>query len=340
MGVIFNLMRRFGRRFSEENLARVAIGVLMVIVLGSLAFWYFEPKLNFPDSIWWAVVTVTTVGYGDISPITFGGRIVGTVLMLSGIGLIGAFTATIAGLFLEDVVLENRGMKGVRVRDHYVISGWNDGGGDIIAELRADRASRDAPIVIMADLPDKPVEEEKVSFVKGHVNKRTMKKANLGEARAVFLLANDRYEPEVRDAKTIMDALTIKNMFPKVYLCCELMNPEHAEHCRLAKADEVIVVGELSTNLMVQAALDPGVPKVIAELVSNRFGHNLYKIKLPPGLVEHTFLEAVTEFKRDHDVLCLGLESEIQGGTVTNPPADKVLKESDRLIVVAAKRPD
>ncbi len=55
-----------------------------------------EPDINtFPDALWWAIVTTTTVGYGDISPITPIGRALAVVLMLVGIGIIGTFTSAI-----------------------------------------------------------------------------------------------------------------------------------------------------------------------------------------------------------------------------------------------------
>jgi voltage-gated potassium channel len=57
---------------------------------------------NFGESLWWAIVTVTTVGYGGYYPVTSGGRCVAVVLMLVGIGLIGALTATIASYFVEE----------------------------------------------------------------------------------------------------------------------------------------------------------------------------------------------------------------------------------------------
>lgn len=54
------------------------------------------------DAIWWAVVTVTTVGYGDYVPVTIEGRVIASLLMISGIGLFGTFTGYVATLFQED----------------------------------------------------------------------------------------------------------------------------------------------------------------------------------------------------------------------------------------------
>jgi voltage-gated potassium channel len=63
---------------------------------------------NFGDALWWAIVTVTTVGYGDKYPVTAGGRGVATVLMFVGIGLIGVLTATVASYFVEQSADEDR----------------------------------------------------------------------------------------------------------------------------------------------------------------------------------------------------------------------------------------
>jgi voltage-gated potassium channel len=56
---------------------------------------------DFGDALWWAVVTVTTVGYGDKLPVTGAGKFVAVALMLTGIGLVGVLTATVASFFVQ-----------------------------------------------------------------------------------------------------------------------------------------------------------------------------------------------------------------------------------------------
>jgi voltage-gated potassium channel Kch len=92
----------------HHSLFRVLIAVLGTIFVGSWLVLLFEEKAkgsnihDYPDALWWAIVTVTTVGYGDRFPVTEGGRIVAVVLMLVGIGLIGTLTATVASVFIKE----------------------------------------------------------------------------------------------------------------------------------------------------------------------------------------------------------------------------------------------
>ena len=86
----------------HKGLHFVLLAVILIVFAGAgaeLAFEVHQPGSNihdFGDAIWWAVVTVTTVGYGDRYPVGTAGRGVALVLMLVGIGLGGAVTATVA----------------------------------------------------------------------------------------------------------------------------------------------------------------------------------------------------------------------------------------------------
>lgn len=76
------------------------------VLFGSIGVLQFEndPESNIRtagDAIWWAIATMTTVGYGDIYPITAEGRVLGIVLMIAGVGIFGTVTGLIASLFFK-----------------------------------------------------------------------------------------------------------------------------------------------------------------------------------------------------------------------------------------------
>jgi voltage-gated potassium channel len=98
----------------HHSLFRVLIAAAGTLFIGAWLVLLFEKNAtgsnihNYPDALWWAIVTVTTVGYGDRYPATEGGRAVATVLMLVGIGLIGVLTATVASVFVKEHTDANR----------------------------------------------------------------------------------------------------------------------------------------------------------------------------------------------------------------------------------------
>jgi voltage-gated potassium channel len=92
----------------HHSLFRVLIAAAATLFVGAWLVLLFEQNAkgsnihSYPDALWWAIVTVTTVGYGDRYPTTEGGRTVAVVLMLLGISLIGVLTATIASVFVKE----------------------------------------------------------------------------------------------------------------------------------------------------------------------------------------------------------------------------------------------
>ena len=103
-GVIIGRSLQAERRLSSTNVFRfAALGTIFLTVLAGAVQSTIDTRdfKTFWDGTWWAVVTVTTVGYGDIYPTSVGGRIVAIIVMLIGVGFLAVLTATIASFFVK-----------------------------------------------------------------------------------------------------------------------------------------------------------------------------------------------------------------------------------------------
>ena len=154
-----------------------------------------------------------------------------------------------------------------------------------------------------------------------------------------MVLTDENLDSYSRDAKVVLNTLTIRKLNPDVYICVEISDSRNMQHGKLAGADEIIVIGELSGNLLVQAALDHGITKIITELVSNKFGNELYKVKPPESFVGMKFIEVLRLIKEKHNAIIVAIESEKGNKLVANPSGEYTIKPGDDLVLIAHERP-
>lgn len=94
------------QRGDLKSILYITGATIFTVYMGSAFFYFFELGKNsdvksFFDAVWWAVVTITSLGYGDIYPVTTGGRIVAIFLMFFGVVLIGAIAGSVSRHYLE-----------------------------------------------------------------------------------------------------------------------------------------------------------------------------------------------------------------------------------------------
>lgn len=111
LGGLGTVANRLARRSLQGRAVLLVSAITLILVLTVagvvLIFERGNPHAtitSYPDALWWALSTVTTVGYGDIYPVTNGGRLAGLLLMLAGIALAGIITAAVAAWFVQSVV--------------------------------------------------------------------------------------------------------------------------------------------------------------------------------------------------------------------------------------------
>jgi len=330
------MLKQLSKFIFYTNYGRLILMVLLVITIGTIGAIAFEINNPF-DALWWSVVTITTVGYGDISPETFGGRLVAMFVMLLGIGVIGMLTGIIASAFVDLKFRERNGRRRLkRLKDHIILCGWNFSARDIITEIHAE--NQDKEIVIIAKLDEIPIDEKNTYFVNGRASDlEKLKMAALNDASTTIIVSDQSIPVDARDSEGILTAMAIKSENPNVYVCMELQDPNNIAHCKRAKVDEYIISGEMTSKLLSQATLDHGITRVISELTSTLFGNTLYKVRCSDNYEDVSFGELLNTYKKQYDAIILAI---MRGNEFfTNPESDFQIKKGDELILISRKRP-
>ena len=149
------------------------------------------------DAIYWAVVTITTVGYGDIVPSSKVGKIFALMIILSGPALLALITATIASIFVERKIKEGKGLESIKDKDHIIICGWNENGERLIDSVLLQLKDSQAKIALVNELDRDEVQsiqykykDHNLRFVRGNfVKEDVLARANLVRARSASIMA-------------------------------------------------------------------------------------------------------------------------------------------------------
>jgi voltage-gated potassium channel len=275
------------------------------------------------DTLWWALVTITTVGYGDVVPHSTLGRIVGLILMLSGVVLVSLFTATIASIFVERKIKEGEGLESLREKNQIVICGWNQNGEKVIEGMLIHDKNSSYPIVLVNELDKDAVDsiqykyrERDIHFIRGNfVKEDVLARANIIRAKAVIMLADISHGHllEKADERTIFGAMAIKSMAPKVRICAELINQENKEYLLRANVDEIVIRGESNGSLLASASIEPGFLSMIKSLIDNEDDNKLWGVEIPSKYVERPCRELSQYFKERWQGLLIALLRERKG---------------------------
>lgn len=320
-------------------------GVLFLIgiVIVADVFIYFsevpqENSINnIFDIIWWNVVTLTTVGYGDMYPTTITGKIATIIIMISGIT---TFAYILSG-FVEYVIdLHNKKRQGLlrlKMENHIVICNWNERAEDLMEQLHCFEDVHHDIIVIDNALTEAPPSLK--HYIKGNPSDlETLKRANADKAQKVIVLAKGE-DKSYADANTVLTSLAVKNLNRKVYICAEVLDHENIVFLRHAGVDQIIDINLIVSRFIAQTTYNPKLLAVLNELVSNeKDSCEIYRVELPSSLQGLSFLDLFKHVKEKYDSLVIALEDSNTNKLILNPKPHETLK-ADYCFVIAEKQP-
>jgi len=311
----------------SKAIFRIFLALTLLTVVASVLVLHFEGLQNpqeyrgMWDSVWWALVTVFTVGYGDIRPITTGGRLVGIFVMISGVTLVSLITATISSIFVARKIREDQGLESINFEDHIIICGWNNKAESIIETLFSLSKHRPPRVILLNELPEEEINsvldrfrKNKVKFIRGDYTRNApLERANIQDAKTIILLPNlYQYEPLVADEKTLLATLNIKSSYPKKKVIAFIMVSENEVHVKRAKADEVIVSDQFIDFILAGDVAEPGLSNVFTTLFSAKSDHRVSTVAIPARFKGKTFKEVSEHFKTQQKMLVLGVVAEVE----------------------------
>ena len=314
-------LRAFWAALQRQRLPAIGLTMLAFLFLGALAMILVEGGSGgirgLGDALWYGLVTMTTTGYGDIVPQTWVGRVVGTFLIIGGMGLVSVFTATFASILVSQRIREGRGLEAIRMKGHLILCGWSQYAEKILDALVS--ADPDATVVLVNELPEEVVSDllarfRGTRFVRGDpASEVALQRASVRDAAGAVVLADPARVGA--DERTALVALTLKSLRPDLPVTAEAIDLKSEPHLRRAGADEVVTSGEFNAFLLSSASVAPGIPAVVRPLLQQG-GTGLRRMAIPPVFVGRTFGELAQALRERDGSLLIAVVSEAKGLTL------------------------
>jgi len=296
-----------------------------LVIMYSLEAGAGNPKIrDFFDVLYLVIITMTTVGYGDITPITGAGRFLSMVLGAGGLFLFSMTIATISAGFFNYVQMLRMGMISFKdMKDHIVICGWNETAQVIIDSIKG--LGRDIVVISEREVP----RSEDYHYKAGDYGREyVLLDAGVDKAYMVIVLAEKvpGFSEDSIDSKTILTGMQVRDLNRKAVLILEILLRENAKLIKRRRVADYMIIGGEMVGLM------------IARFVRDKFYGEFIN-----HLLEHTSIEAL-EWDRDLSVAEAENEIEKKGyrivgvikdrRTVYFPRSTYRIKKGDRLLVI------
>ncbi len=307
------------------------LAVMATLAIGTVGFMWIEGAAAF-DSFYMALITMTTVGYGEVIPLGRAGRVFNSFYLVISISLlfasIGFFTTTLVEIQLGDLLGKRKVRKMITsLEGHFIVCGLGRVGRGAAEELERSGVS-----FVIVDNSDERVEraikQGMLAVSADATRDETLREVNIDRARGLIAALSS-------DADNLFLTLSAKTLNPSLAVSARVNEEEAEKKMRRAGADAVIAPYNYTGSRLAQSILRPHVSEFL-NFATQGFGEDVaieqVRVEEQAEIVGKS-LQELGHLRRDLGLMVLAIRH-ASGEMLLNPPPDHVIRARDFLIVM------
>ncbi|MCL4500247.1 MAG: potassium channel protein [Deltaproteobacteria bacterium] len=315
-----------------RKLVFLVIILIVLLFMGSLGFVWLE-GWNYFDALYMTVTTLTTVGYGEVHPLSKIGRVYNMALILAGMGVLFYIVTALARVVVEGEIKEALGrrklFKRIRgLKNHYIICGFGRIGEIIARQLKERRI----PVVIIENKPENLsyLEESGYYFVAGDATREEiLQEAGIDRARGLVAVVST-------DADNVYIVLTARSLNPALYIVARAEEIGAEKKLLRAGADRVESPYEMGGRKMAHAILRPTVTTFMELAMTEGVEWSMEEVRVGEGSSLAGVALKDSGIRKKLDLILVAIKR-ADGEMLFNPTLETRIQAGDTLIALGMR---
>jgi voltage-gated potassium channel len=324
--VVFRvILGKFFAIFSRSKIFLVLLLLSMIAGINAVLFYIVEVvwggvKLNFFDALYWSVITMATIGYGDITPQTLGGKLIAIYASLTGIAVFTLTISVIAERFLSGAIKKTMGLVKLKGIDIAVI-GDSEECLELIRELK-DNVPNTKISLITNEVPKTDVVKD---YVVGDLtSNEVLIRGGADKAKIIAICTKD-------DSQAIHLSLLLKRLNRSAKLVSIARSSMGEELLKETGVDFIASV-RLVARQLASAVFEPSVAILLNDLTTSKGVGDLIEVKAD-NYAGYKFEDLLAEAKKNSGLLPIAVVKS-EGEVILNPSTDYIIQPTDRIVFI------